>query len=90
VVRRNPEEPVLASGRLFLLIEDFGVGFANPEQLEGRGNLDSTPGTKGEHGAGIGLAVCRGLAGRIDARLELVRSDARGSVVSLSLPLASL
>ena len=71
-----------------LEVSDEGVGIdpAVSERMFTVEANESTSGTAGETGLGLGLPLSRELAQSNGGRLELVRSSARGTVFRLSLP----
>ena len=75
--RRTPEVEVE------VLVEDAGKGI--PDTL--RAALFQPVKSAKRHGGGVGLAISRQLARHAGGDLELVRSDATGSVFCLRLPL---
>ena len=82
------DQPVRIDGRvaeetLILDVLDHGPGIA--EEL--RDQLFTPVQSTKAGGTGIGLAICRHLAGSMNAQLELVQTGREGSRFRLSLPL---
>jgi signal transduction histidine kinase len=82
------DQPVRIDGRvadytLLLDVTDRGPGIA--EEL--RDQLFTPVQSTKAGGTGIGLAICRHLAGSMNAQLELVQTGREGSRFRLSLPL---
>ncbi len=85
------DQPVRIDGRiadytLILDVTDHGPGIAD----ELRDQLFNPVQSTKAGGTGIGLAICRHLAGSMQAQLELVQTGLRGSRFRLSLPLGRL
>ncbi|MDH5752134.1 MAG: hybrid sensor histidine kinase/response regulator [Deltaproteobacteria bacterium] len=68
-------------------VADNGVGMS--DNMRGRlfrlGKENTTPGTKGEKGTGLGLVLCQDMARRLGATLEVESEEGKGSVFSLLL-----
>lgn len=82
------DQPVRIDGRiadftLILDVTDHGPGIA----VELKDQLFNPVQSTKAGGTGIGLAICRHLAGSMKAHLELVQTGLRGSRFRLSLPL---
>ncbi|MFQ6537334.1 MULTISPECIES: hybrid sensor histidine kinase/response regulator [Aphanothece] len=77
---------------LLLAVEDSGPGMA-PEALEqlfqpfGQLNGDGATTTRTQQGAGLGLALCRGLAEALGGVLRVRSTPAAGTTFTLELPL---
>jgi two-component system, sensor histidine kinase and response regulator len=74
--------------RVRIEVADSGVGMTE-EQLErifDIGSKQSTPGTSGERGTGLGLILCRDLAREQDGTLSVMSSPDIGTTVVLELP----
>ena len=79
----------LASGKLQIWVEDQGVGM-RPEQLKQLFRLDqpqSTPGTAGEQGTGLGLILCKEFLAQMQGGLGVESTLGQGTRFCLSLPL---
>lgn len=74
-----------------LRVSDTGVGIA-PDRLAeingGTGAHASTLGTHGEKGSGLGLTLCREVAGHFGGRLRVESTPGEGTTVSVVFPLA--
>jgi signal transduction histidine kinase len=69
-------------------VEDHGVGM-EPEALSrvfGKTKVESTPGTSGEAGNGVGLMFCADLAKSVGGRLEADSTPGLGSTFRLMVP----
>jgi PAS domain S-box-containing protein len=78
-----PDEDVVT-----IAVADTGIGIAPEDQeriFEDFRQADSSP-TREYTGAGLGLAICRRLAGMLDGRIELASELGRGSTFTLRLP----
>ena len=77
------------SGRCIAVkISDDGVGI-EPErlaQIQQATDLDSSQGTSGEKGSGLGLMLCREFADRCGAKFELRSKPGQGTSVTLHFP----
>ena len=77
-------------GAVRLSIADTGVGMT-PEVRDGLFRVDrrqSSPGTEGERGSGLGLLLCHDLAERLGTALEVASVPGVGTTFSLALPQA--
>lgn len=75
---------------LCLSVEDTGIGFS-PDRIDRlfeMGWLDSTAGTDGETGTGLGLALSKELVERNGGQIRLVSSPGAGSRFEILLPRA--
>lgn len=73
-------------GQFTIYVRDTGVGMS-PEAIADLFKIDrrvTTPGTAGEKGSGLGLLLCRDLAERMGARLEVASVQGQGTVFSLT------
>jgi len=77
------------AGRLELTVADTGPGVApeEQEQLFGRFVLLDDIATRRHGGAGLGLAICRELARRMDGDVTLFSRPGEGSAFTVVLPL---
>jgi len=80
------------AGRLELTVADTGPGVAPEEQehLFGRFVLLDDIATRRHGGAGLGLAICRELARRMDGDITLFSRPGEGSAFTVALPLAKV
>jgi signal transduction histidine kinase/AmiR/NasT family two-component response regulator len=80
------------AGRLELTVADTGPGVApeEQEQLFGRFVLLDDIATRRHGGAGLGLAICRELARRMDGDVTLFSRPGDGSAFTVVLPLAKV
>ncbi len=70
-----------------VFVEDTGVGISESNVLAFRKNLtlESSTGTKGETGSGIGLKICSDLLGKMNSELKLESLNRKGSRFSFEL-----
>ena len=71
-----------------IAVADTGIGIAPEDQeriFEDFRQADSSP-TREYTGAGLGLAICRRLAGMLDGCIELTSELGRGSTFTLRIP----
>jgi signal transduction histidine kinase len=71
-----------------IAVADTGIGIAPEDQeriFEDFRQADSSP-TREYAGAGLGLAICRRLAGMLDGCIELTSELGRGSTFTLRIP----
>jgi PAS domain S-box-containing protein len=71
-----------------IAVADTGIGIAAADQeriFEDFRQADNSP-TREYTGAGLGLAICRRLAGMLDGRIELDSEVGRGSTFTLRIP----
>lgn len=79
--------PVIAAGMpVGLLVEDEGPGMDLLGLDEASARFESTPGSAGERGAGIGLNISFALAARMGCAVRFLKSDASGTVASVDFP----
>lgn len=70
-------------------VEDKGVGMT-PEQVETLLQVDkiqSTRGTNGENGTGLGLILCKDFIERNGGKLSIISNPGKGSIFRFTLPL---
>jgi signal transduction histidine kinase len=84
--------PATDSGFMELSVRDTGPGLPSEmrDALETPGVVTSTPGTAGERGAGIGLALCRELVAREGGTLTFACPPEGGTIATVRLPTAAL
>lgn len=73
--------------RVIVSVLDHGIGIEKDRiesLLQGKGTT-SKPGTWGERGAGIGLALCCEFSQRIKGMIEIFQVDSGGTVVKFSI-----
>ncbi|HNF25858.1 MAG TPA: sensor histidine kinase, partial [Leptospiraceae bacterium] len=77
----------LTDGRCTVFVEDTGVGISEQAVLDFRRKLalESSKGTKGETGSGIGLKICADLLSKMNSELKLESLDGKGSRFSFEL-----
>ena len=71
-----------------IAVADTGIGIAPADQeriFEDFRQADNSP-TREYTGAGLGLAICRRLAGMLDGRIELTSELGRGSIFTVRIP----
>jgi signal transduction histidine kinase len=71
-----------------IAVADTGIGIAPADQeriFEDFRQADNSP-TREYTGAGLGLAICRRLAGMLDGRIELTSELGRGSTFTVRIP----
>jgi len=73
---------------MLISVADTGIGIAPADQeriFEDFRQADNSP-TREYTGAGLGLAICRRLAGMLDGRIELTSELGRGSTFTVRVP----
>ncbi|HXU89800.1 MAG TPA: ATP-binding protein, partial [Methylomirabilota bacterium] len=73
---------------MLVSVADTGIGIAPADQeriFEDFRQADNSP-TREYAGAGLGLAICRRLAGMLDGRIELTSDLGRGSTFTVRVP----
>ena len=73
---------------MIIAVADTGIGIAAADQeriFEDFRQADNSP-TREYTGAGLGLAICRRLAGMLDGRIELTSEIGRGSTFTVRIP----
>jgi len=71
-----------------IIVTDTGVGLT-PGQIDKLFNLgdkNSTPGTKGEKGTGLGLLLCRDLLEKNSGTISVTSEPGQGSAFTVKLP----
>ncbi|RYE25642.1 MAG: PAS domain S-box protein [Sphingobacteriales bacterium] len=73
-----------------LSIQDNGAGISNAdiEKIKNSNSLHSTRGTEGEKGTGLGLGLCFEMAERNNGSIDIVSKPGKGSIFTVTLPLA--
>ena len=74
-----------------ITVRDTGLGMT-PDELGKLFRIDvhfSSPGTNGEHGAGMGLILCRELVALNRGTIEAQSEPGSGSAFTVSLPRAA-
>jgi signal transduction histidine kinase/ActR/RegA family two-component response regulator len=81
--------PILDGDRVRISVRDTGIGFGPEQQARLFQRFEQADGslTRRRGGAGLGLALSRGLAEIMGARLEAASSPGRGSTFTLTLDL---
>lgn len=77
------------SQKVFVKVKDVGVGM-NKEQVAkilNKVNFESTPGTKGEKGTGLGLNLVKDYIEQNGGELIIESEEGRGSIFHFTLPL---
>lgn len=75
-------------GAFEIAVSDDGIGMAPEKQarlFSGFKN-ESSPGTGGERGAGVGLAICADLMAKCGGRLTVESASGKGSIFRMSAP----
>jgi signal transduction histidine kinase len=92
----SPEQSILVRGEvlgeeLLLSVVDRGCGMDadRMEQIKQCKNLESTSGTKGEQGIGIGLQICHDILKSHDSELNLSSQPGKGTTCSFKLKIWS-
>lgn len=72
-------------------IVDQGIGMSHQtmKSVSGIKHFQSISGTAGEEGTGLGLRICREFAALNHGKIEVVSTEGKGSVFTLSLPCQS-
>lgn len=76
------------NGHCHILVEDSGMGMPSwmiTQIMEGKSI--SRPGTKGERGTGLGLALCYEFVKRMNGKMDIESEEGEGTRVSIRLPL---
>jgi signal transduction histidine kinase len=79
---------VVKGGNTYLVsVTDSGMGITkeNLQKLFQPGNVQSTPGTAGETGTGLGLALCKDFARKLGGNLRAKSTYGHGATFTLSL-----
>ena len=77
-----------AAGRALLEVQDTGPGFTEEEQqqlFQRFSQIGDTP-TREHGGAGLGLAICRGLVEAMDGGMNVLSTKGRGTTFQIWLP----
>lgn len=73
-----------------LSIQDFGIGIdaSTLQHLMKDGKVESTPGTSGELGSGLGFSIAKAVLKNMKGKLEIhsQESEQKGTIVKLSFP----
>lgn len=76
------------NGHCRIVVEDSGIGMPPrmiEQIIEGKGM--SRPGTKGERGTGLGLALCHEFVSRMNGSMQIESEEGEGTRVLIRLPL---
>ncbi|MFO7999635.1 MAG: two-component regulator propeller domain-containing protein [Marinilabilia sp.] len=75
--------------KLTFLINDSGKGMKSREveQLKNSGTINSTPGTAGEKGSGLGLVISKEFIDRHNGEMIIRSSPGKGSTFGFTIPL---
>jgi signal transduction histidine kinase len=76
------------NGHCYIMVEDSGVGMSPymiDQILQGKGV--SRPGTRGERGTGLGLALCHEFVKRMNGSMQIESEEGEGTRVLIRLPL---
>jgi len=74
------------NGNACISIKDEGIGMSRKQIDELlNGDIDSTAGTEGEKGSGLGLFLVKGLLQKINASLKIESTEGKGSDFIISL-----
>jgi signal transduction histidine kinase len=68
-------------------VKDYGVGM--PDEVSAKlfaDKVDSTEGTSGEKGSGVGLAICSDFIQRLGGLIRVQSEPGKGSTFSVELP----
>ncbi len=72
----------------YLTISDNGIGMTDQQLsiLFDNGKFKTTPGTQNELGSGLGLFLCKELADKNNAKIEVISEPTKGSTFSIVFP----
>jgi signal transduction histidine kinase len=76
------------NGHCYIMVEDSGVGMSPymiDQILQGKGV--SRPGTRGERGTGLGLALCHEFVKLMNGSMQIESEEGEGTRVLIRLPL---
>lgn len=84
--------------RVKVIITDSGVGMKKEtiQQIQANNNIESTPGTQGEHGTGYGLGIVSSMIRSFNGQMEIFSSDQQngqketGTTIVINLPSAKI
>lgn len=82
---------VIKQGMVHILVEDNGVGMDQSQlsSIKNKNIVDSSKGTDGEKGSGIGLQLVKQLLHKNNGKLVVSSSKGTGSVFDIALPLSA-
>jgi PAS domain S-box-containing protein len=71
-----------------IIISDDGIGMTSEQykNISGAHTLNSSKGTMGEHGTGLGLVLCKELLQKLNTGLIIESKLGKGTYVSFSIP----
>ena len=70
-----------------MVVEDHGVGISNEKlELIQMNQNESTPGTNGERGSGLGLYLVKEMLKKINAQLQVESILEKGSKFIIKIP----
>ena len=67
----------------------MGIDYRRLEQLRKNSIVESTPGTQGEQGTGLGIQLCHDLAKVSQGKMEIKSTKGEGTTISFTLPVQS-
>ena len=80
-------ETVQENNHTLMVVEDHGIGISNEKLgLIQKDNNESTPGTNGERGSGLGLYLVKEMLKKINAQLQVESTLGKGSKFIIKIP----
>jgi len=67
----------------------MGIDYRRLEQLRKNSIVESTPGTQGEQGTGLGIQLCHDLVKVSQGKMEIKSTKGEGTTISFTLPVQS-
>lgn len=67
----------------------MGIDYRRLEQLRKNSIVESTPGTQGEQGTGLGIQLCHDLVEVSQGKMEIKSTKGEGTTISFTLPVQS-
>nr|WP_319401011.1 two-component regulator propeller domain-containing protein [uncultured Carboxylicivirga sp.] len=75
-------------GEVHIVVEDNGVGMSKEKAMSlfDKDGLESTVGTRGESGTGIGLFLCKELVSKNNGKISVVSTEGEGTKFVFTIP----